>query len=290
MYLYQKGFRWMGMGLLGLIGFAACNNTSSTEAVTAEKDSLLADSAKQAYLDKTGTAPKPPEQAFVADSNKLYVYLTFDDGPQPGTLTCYNICKAEGVKATFFMVALHQQRKRDGKQLVGMIRNDYPQFLLANHSYDHTMEHYKYFYQHPDMAFENFKRAQDSLQVPKKIIRLPGNGGWVLQNHFKTSHLVSAVAHRLDSAGFNVIGWDLEWNFNHKDARPVQSPEKLAAEVDSAFSRHNEHIRKNVVILTHDRMFQRSVDSASLVKFIQIIKQNPRYVLETVDHYPGIKK
>lgn len=291
MCLYRLGFRWMGMGLLGLIGFAACNNTSNKVGVSTEKDSVTADSAKKAYLAKTGTnAPKPPEQAFVADSNKLYVYLTFDDGPQPGTFSCYNICKAEGVKATFFMVALHEQRKRDGKQLVGMIRDGYPQFLLANHSFDHTMEHYKYFYQHPDMAFDNFMRAQDSLQVPKKIIRLPGNGGWVLPNHVKASHLVSAVAHRLDSAGYSVIGWDLEWNFNHKNARPVQSPEKLAAELDSAFSRHNEHIRNNVVILSHDRMFQRSGDSLSLVKFIQIIKQNPKYVLETVDHYPGIKK
>ena len=290
MYRNRKGFRWIGMGLLGLIGFAACNNTPNKEGAAADKDSLTADSAKMAYLAKTGTAPKPPEQAFVADSNKLYVYLTFDDGPQPGTSNCYNICKAEGIKATFFMVALHQQRKRDGRQLVSMIRDAYPQFLLANHSFDHTMEHYKYFYQHPDMAFDNFMRAQDSLAVPKKIIRLPGNSGWVLQNQVKTSHLVNAVANRLDSAGYNVIGWDLEWNFNHKDARPVQSPEKLAAEVDSAFSRHNEHIRNNVVILSHDRMFQRSADSASLVKFIQIIKKNPKYVLETVDHYPGIKK
>ena len=290
MYRNRKGFRWIGMGLLGLIGFAACNNTPNKEGAAADKDSLTADSAKMAYLAKTGTAPKPPEQAFVADSNKLYVYLTFDDGPQPGTSNCYNICKAEGIKATFFMVALHQQRKRDGRQLVSMIRDAYPQFLLANHSFDHTMEHYKYFYQHPDMAFDNFMRAQDSLAVPKKIIRLPGNSGWVLQNQVKTSHLVNAVANLLDSAGYNVIGWDLEWNFNHKDARPVQSPEKLAAEVDSAFSRHNEHIRNNVVILSHDRMFQRSADSASLVKFIQIIKKNPKYVLETVDHYPGIKK
>jgi peptidoglycan/xylan/chitin deacetylase (PgdA/CDA1 family) len=288
MCLNKSAFRWLTIGLLGLFGFISCNNTPKEKAFLhpEQKD----DSAKKAYLTKIGDAPKTPEQPFVADSNKLYVYLTFDDGPQPGSVTCYHICKAEAIKASFFMVALHQQRKRDGKQIVGMIRNGYPQFLLANHSFDHTMEHYQYFYQHPDMAFDNFIRAQDTLQVSKKIIRLPGNGGWVLQNQVRTSHLVSAVAHRLDSAGFTVIGWDVEWNFNHKNARPVQSPEKLAAQVDSAFSKHNEHIRKNIVILTHDRMFQRAEDSASLVKFIQILKQNPKYVFETVDHYPGAKK
>jgi peptidoglycan/xylan/chitin deacetylase (PgdA/CDA1 family) len=288
MGLYQRGFRLIAIVFLGIFGFMSCNNT-------AMENSLLntdpkADSAKKAYLAKIGLAPKTPEKPFEADSNKLYVYLTFDDGPQPGTVSCFNICKAEGIKATFFMVALHQQRKRDGKQIVGMIRNSYPQFLLANHSYDHANEKYKYFYQHPDMAFETFLRAQDSLQVAKKIIRLPGNSAWVLQNQVKSSHLVSAVTHQLDSAGFNIIGWDLEWNFNHKNARPIQSPEKLAAQVDSAFSKHNEHVRKNIVILSHDRMFKRTEDSASLVRFIQLIKQNPKYVLETVDHYPGIKK
>ncbi len=288
MYLRQRGFRLIVIVFLGFFGFMSCNNTLK-ENTFIEKDPM-ADSAKKAYLEKIGAAPKAPEQPFVVDSTKFYIYLTFDDGPQPGTINCYNICKGEGIKATFFMVALHQQRKRDGKQIVGMIRNSYPQFLLANHSFDHTMEHYQYFYQHPEMAFDNFMRAQDSLQVPKKIIRLPGNGGWVLQNQMKTSHLVSAVAHRLDSAGYNVIGWDVEWNFNHKNARPIQTPEKLAAQVDSAFSKHHEYMTKNMVILSHDRMFKRSEDSASLVKFIQLMKQNPKYVFETVDHYPGAKK
>lgn len=288
MYLYRRGFRWLMMGVLGILGFISCNNTPK-EYASFEKDQLM-DSAKKAYLEKIGAIPKAPEKPFIADSNKLYIYLTFDDGPQPGTMNCFNICKAEGIKASFFMVALHQERKRDGKQIVDRIRYSYPQFLLANHSYDHTMEHYKFFYQHPEMAFQNFMRAQDSLKVPKKIIRLPGNGGWVLNNEIKTTHLVNAVANRLDSAGFSVIGWDLEWNFNHKNARPIQTPEKLAALVDSAFSKHNEHLAKNLVILSHDRMFQRSADSSSLVKFIHLMKQNPKYVFETVDHYPGTKK
>jgi len=288
MYQYKNGLRFLTMGLVGILSFMACNNTSG-EKPKLENDPS-ADSAKKAYLAKTGTGPLIAEQQFVVDTNKLYIYLTFDDGPQPGTVSCYTICKAEGVKATFFMVGLHQLKKRDGKQIVGMIRNSYPQILLANHSYDHANEKYTYFYQHPDMAFGTFLRAQDSLQVPKKIIRLPGNSAWVLQDHIKSSHLVSAVTHQLDSAGFNIIGWDVEWNFNHKNARPIQSPEKMAAQVDSAFAKQQGHTRKNIVILSHDRMFQRSADSVSLVKFIQILKQNPKYVFETVDHYPGLKK
>ncbi len=89
---------------------------------------------------------------------------------------------------------------------------------------------------------------------------------------------------------FNVIGWDMEWNFDHKSARPVQSPEKLAAQVDTLVAHGYTYQPKHLVILTHDRMFHRSPDSLALVQFIQLVKRNPNYVFETVDHYPGLKR
>ena len=94
----------------------------------------------------------------------------------------------------------------------------------------------------------------------------------------------------MDSAGYNVIGWDVEWNFNHKNARPIQSPQKLANQVDSAFAKNKTHTINHLVILSHDRMFQRPEDADSLAKFIRLLKQNPNFVLETIDHYPGLKK
>jgi hypothetical protein len=72
------------------------------------------------------------------DSTKKYIYLSFDDGPQHGTVTCYDLCRSEDVKASFFMVGLHTAMKSDGKKIVSMIRNSYPQSLLANHSYSHA--------------------------------------------------------------------------------------------------------------------------------------------------------
>jgi hypothetical protein len=162
--------------------------------------------------------------------------------------------------------------------------------LLANHSYTHANDKYLAFYHHPETAEQDFLKAQNSLNVPFKIIRLPGNRSWVTAEGIKATSLVKPVATLLDSAGYNVIGWDVEWNFNHKNARPVQSPEKLAAQVDSAFAKHDTHTRNHLVILSHDRMFQRPDDAELLAKFIYILKQNPQYVFETVDHYPGLKK
>src|SRR4051794_12530402 len=46
----------------------------------------------------------PVSNGDVYDSTKQYIYLTFDDGPQPGTLGCYHTIRQLGVKATFFMI------------------------------------------------------------------------------------------------------------------------------------------------------------------------------------------
>ena len=229
-------------------------------------------------------------QPLVYDSTKQYIYLSFDDGPQSGSMICYNLCRQENIKATFFMVGLHTARKSDGKRIVNTIRESYPQILLANHSYTHANDRYVYFYQHPEMAASDFFQSQDSLHIPFKIARLPGNSAWSRENEIKSSHLVRPVTQLLDSAGYNVIGWDIEWNFNHKNARPVQSPEKLIAQIDSAFAHNRTHVKNQLVILTHDRMFQRGEDADALSKFIQLLKQHPNFVLETIDHYPGLKK
>lgn len=263
-------------------GLLNCSHVHGGDGDSPEpKDSAI--SIKPPVIDKFAWHP------LVYDSTKQYIYLSFDDGPQHGTVTCFDLLRKEGVKASFFMVGLQAAQKTDGKHIVSMIRESYPQILLANHSYTHASDKYVFFYHHPLMAEKDFFKAQDSLQVPYKIIRLPGNSAWAESGKIRASGLVKPVTQLLDSAGYDVIGWDVEWNFNHKNARPIQSPEKLAQQVDSAFAKNRTHIRNHLVILSHDRMFQRPGDAGSLAKFIAILKKNPRYVFETVDHYPGVK-
>ncbi len=265
---------------------SACNNnptkpSSKDSTVTKIKEAVIKDSTLQA------------KAAWVAptyDSTKKYIYLTFDDGPQPGTMICYNLCKELGVKATFFMVGKHGSSDKWGRDIVTTIRNSYPQILLTNHSYTHANERYQYFYQHPDMAEQDFYKAQDSLRPPYKIIRLPGNSAWVRKGEIKSSGLVNAVCKRLDATGYNVIGWDVEWNFSRDGkCHPVQSPSTMASQVAYAAIEKHSHTTNHVMILTHDRMFKQANYTDSLRKFIMLLKQNPNYVFETVDHYPNLK-
>jgi hypothetical protein len=189
--------------------------------------------------------------------------------------------KKLNVKATFFMVGSHVKSDNLAK-IVRTIKYNYPQVLLANHSTSHANNKYQYFYHHPAMAAEDFYLAQKTLKVPYKIIRLPGNSAWVVDSVVKASGLVKPVCHLLDSSGYNVIGWDVEWNFNHKTAYPVQRPYKIAEQVDTALARNHVHTKNHVVILAHDRMFRKENFTDSLTKFINILKQDPRNVFETI--------
>ncbi|MBX2930521.1 MAG: polysaccharide deacetylase family protein [Chitinophagaceae bacterium] len=266
------------------VSHSSCNSNE------VHKNSIFEDTSakpiKQPVVQVDADMAKFARKPFVYDSTKTYIYLTFDDGPDNGTRECFNICKKEGIKSTFFMIGRNVEGKRN-KQLATDIRNDYPQTLIANHSYTHTNERYEYFYTHPDMAEKDFYKAQDSLNVPYKIIRLPGNNAWISQKGIKAHKLVKAVCNKLDSAGYNVIGWDVEWRFVRGSSYPVQTPTQFAAEVNYAAKGHS-YTPKHIMILTHDRMFRTPNYADSLTKFIRIIKQNPNYVFETVDNYPNL--
>ena len=261
---------------------------SSCSARTDERETPTYPSQKSTETGESLAAPS--ELAPAHDTTRWYIYLTFDDGPQHGTFNCIQVCREEQAKASFFMVGLHAERWQAGQKLAETIRQGQPQFLLANHSYSHARNRYRYFYQHPDTALTDFIQAEKILQPNFRIARLPGNNAWSIQHNERSHHLVASVLHKLDSIGYDVIGWDLEWNFRHTNSRPVQIPDTLAAQTMKLLQEGKTRVPRHLVLLMHDRMFAKSEDSASLHQYIQLLKAEPGIVFETIDHYPGVTK
>jgi len=277
--------------ILAIVVVFSCNSIATPEA----HKSAGEDTVKPAVVQQqVPSLPKHIADAgpIVLDTNKRYIFLTFDDGPQPpGSSICFNIFKQSGVKATFFNIADEMRTKGEAK-LVDSIRASYPDYLLANHSKSHAFNnHYYYFYHHPQEAARDFFACQQQLNIPFKIARLPGNSAWVRQGEIKASGLVRPVCKLLDSAGYNVIGWDEEWAFktvNHQSV-PRQSASTMVKMIDRDFSERRLHSANMLVLLAHDRMFAHPNYADSLYKCIAMLKKDPRYVFETIDHYPGIK-
>jgi peptidoglycan-N-acetylglucosamine deacetylase len=223
------------------------------------------------------------------DSNTQYLYLSFDDGPLFGTSACISICEDENVKATFFQIGLHQSRSNWGKKLYNRILNRPDLFLLTNHSFSHTYGKYVQFYNQPDSALADFIHAADVLETTNDIVRLPGNNGWRTDSIHFSSKMVRPLLNKLDSAGFNVVGWDLEWNYTKK-GRPIQTASEMAKMVDSMFTQKAYKTKNHLVVLMHDHMFRTEADSAQLVQFIQLLKSGNQYQFASLDQYPGLKK
>jgi len=223
------------------------------------------------------------------DSTSKYLYLSFDDGPLFGTSACISICENENVQATFFQIGLHQSRSNWGKNLYNRILSRPDLFLLSNHSFSHTYGKYVQFYNQPDSALADFKQAADVLKTTNNIVRLPGNNGWRTDSIQFSSKMVRPLLRKLDSAGFNVIGWDIEWQYTKK-GRPIQSAAFMAKMVDSMFTLKAYKTKNHLVVLMHDHMFRNEADSAQLLEFIHLLKSGNQYQFARLDAYPGLKK
>ncbi len=251
-------------------------------------------SENKAAKDSTNLAnAKPlPGSVIKLDSSKRYIYLTWDDSPQPpGTVNCKTVFREQGIKATFFGVGFNQVGPWK-KRIIDSIRSDYPQFLLANHSFSHGFnDKYSKFYSPAmtDSAYNDFLRNEKELKVPVKIIRLPGNNTWASNGIISGQKAENPLIVKLDKMGFKIVGWDIEWGQLGKQKAPKESADEMVKKVNQKFEDGSTNQPNTIVILSHDRLFEKKQFADSLAKFISILKQDKRNVFETIDHYPTVQ-
>ncbi len=274
----MKIFSILPISLLSLVGFISCNNATSKN--EGKKDSTAIQPAKPL-----------PGSVIKYDSSKRYIFLTWDDSPQPpGTINCKAIFHKEGIKATFFSVGFNQVGPLK-KRLIDSIRNAYPEFLLANHSFTHGFnDKYAKFYSLTDSAYSDFMKNEKELQIPVKIIRLPGNNTWASNGNIHGQKAENPLIKRLDSAGYTIIGWDIEWGQNGKKKEPKESVVEMIKRVNQKFDDGSTNEQNMIVILSHDRLFEKKQFADSLETFISELKKDPRNVFETIDHYPSLQR
>lgn len=223
-------------------------------------------------------------------SKKKKIYLTFDDGPNRGTKNVFTIVKNEEVPVTFFIVGEHvfasmgQNRLWDSMKIAQHIE-------LCNHSFSHAHNKYAKYYQAPDSVVQDFKRTKDSLKFDNLVARTPGRNIWRIDTlHFTDLKKSAEAADSLQNAGFVLMGWDLEWEFDHKTMSVTATAEKMVEEIDSVFSKHRTKCADNLVLLAHDQAFVKSDDSLQLCEFFRLLKERDEYELLLASNYPGVEK
>jgi peptidoglycan/xylan/chitin deacetylase (PgdA/CDA1 family) len=260
-----------------LVALAACHETGR-DTVT-----LKPDSSKPIQVVAT-LHTKPP-----AKKKKKKIYLTFDDGPNRGTNKVLHIMQQESVPVSFFIVGEHvfaslgQKQTWDSLMIAQHVE-------LCNHSYSHAHNRYSAWYQHPGSVVDDFRRSSDSLQFGNTICRTPGRNAWRIDTlRFTDLRKSKAAIDSLQQAGFTIMGWDLEWEYNGKDLCLKNSADEVLRKIDSVFACQRTRTPECLVLLAHDQVYADADDSAELHDFIRKLKMSDEYELELVSNYPGVK-
>ena len=280
-------------GLSGLIFvagilFVVSCSSRNTGAQNTNSETQKNQNSLEAANDSVKTEPTDSITQLYEDTSHHFIFLTWDDGPQPpGTRNCRNVFKELGVKASFFAVGFNLLNE-DREKLMDSIRSDYPALLLANHGFSHAMNNrYEKFFSRAslDTALNDFLHNERLMQITEKIIRFPGHNTWAVNGMISGQLTKKPLVHRLDSMGYQVIGWDTEWRGYGKTQLPRESATEMANRVLAQLSSGKTRIPGAVVVLSHDRYFTHADAVDSLRTFIQLLQADPRIHFETIDHF-----
>lgn len=231
---------------------------------------------------KTEIKPEPKR----IDPNKTYIYLTFDDGPVPGTMGILAIAKEKNIPVTFFEIGQNIGHSASQKKILEDLKAE-PSVTVGNHSYTHASGRYNFFYSQPETVLKDFFRSRDTLKLKTHISRMPGRNIWRLKYVSKEdNHRTIPAANLLAKNGFEIYGWDVEWQGKHK--KLVGDYQHMLAEIKEVSAYHHEATPKHVVLLTHDYFFESQYGQDQLRKLIDAIKADSTYDFGKLEDYPQI--
>ena len=205
----------------------------------------------------------------------LTVYLTFDDGPRPGTDDVISVLNSQQVPGTLFMIGGQAGSTWSKAQLD---RAQCSRFVeIANHSMNHANGQYANYYSNPQGVLNDFRSANKPLRLAGKPIpaRFPGRCTWKLP----TRTLIDTdnggdtrpAAELLYQDGFRVYGWDVEWKMS-EDGQAAYSPLWVFRQIRLTCLLGTFGLGE-VVLLTHDVMFKQSTGGrANLVQLINMLR------------------
>jgi len=223
-------------------------------------------------------------------SGKKKVYITFDDSPNRGTRNVLAAIKKEGVPVSFFVVGKHAFDSHDQKETWDMLKAD-SAIELCNHSYTHALNHYTKFYSQPDSVIADFQKSEQRLGLNNKIARMPGRNAWRIDTVIHTDIKESIPAiDSLHKAGFAIMGWDVEWHFDHKTFAVSSDTALLLRQIENMLEAGKTRTKDHLVLLAHDQAFQKKEDIIKLEYVLQQLKSNPNYELRLANNYPGVAK
>lgn len=202
---------------------------------------------------------KAPAKTVPQDGNSV-ICLTFDDGPSSNiTPQILDTLKANGVKATFFIINYSDSNKSIVKRITA------EGHTIAIHGYSHD---YGKIYASESAFMNNITTLRDKIKndtgVDTKIMRFPGGSSNTVSKKY-CKGIMSALVNRVTAEGYTYV----DWNVSSGDAESnTVAASKILNSVKSGLKKG----RTNVVLM-HD-CSSKSTTAAVLQSIIDYGKAN----------------
>ena len=264
-----------------LLVFSACTNKSATKPTPAPApDSNYVKAQEQKKADSIAALSRKRKK----------IYLTFDDGPNKGTRNVLEVIRSEQVAASFFVVGQHTLDTRQQKETWEMLKAD-DSIELCNHSFSHARNKYTSFYEDASGVINDFNQSKNLLGISNNIARMPGRNAWRIDTIDHTDIAESKPAiDSLHAAGYAIMGWDIEWTFDHKTLAPDADTALLLRRIYNMLDANKTKTPGHLVLLAHDQAYQKEEYVEELRYVIRTLKNNPEYQLVLASEYPGCRQ
>lgn len=275
----SKSFLFIILSVV-LIGFYACSDKADKKPVPQPGPDSVYLKAKE---------KKRADSLAALTRKKKKIYLTFDDGPNKGTRNVLEVIKAEQVAASFFVVGQHTLDTRQQKVTLEMLQAD-SAIELCNHSFSHARNKYTSYYESPETVISDFNQSKTLLGFTNNVARMPGRNAWRIDSIEHTDIYESKAAiDSLHKAGYAIMGWDIEWTFDHKTLAPDADTALLLRRIYNMLEAGKTKTRGHLVLLAHDQAYQKDEYVELLRYVIRELKNNPEYELLLASKYPGVR-
>lgn len=210
------------------------------------------------------------------------VYLTFDDGPGPGSEQVYRLADSEKVKINLFVIGNRVLRKDTVEGAFKRHRQD-SLLLIANHSYSHADGHYKAYYADPEKVLRDFDCNKDTLGLDNNIARMPGRNYWRVGER-RADDIVNGreAADSLAANGYEVFGWDMEWKCDSLRPDAKEMFDKVGTLIRNKWT----FTPGNIVILFHDQELEDTAFREEVRSFIRLIRSKGYFRIVHLTDYP----
>lgn len=258
----------------------SCNTGKKTKAPPQPPPDTVAVTVQQ---------PPGPDTILQRPVTRKRICLTFDDGPNRGTRNVLEALRSKQMPASFFIVGKHVFDSPEQLQTWKLLLED-TTIELYNHSFSHANNRYEDFYNNPAGVVRDIRLCRDTLKFNNRLVRMPGRNSWRLGKINITDVKKSKPA--IDSVhqdGFLIMGWDLQWDHDHRTMQPDPDTAKLLRQIRNQLDAGTSKTPGYLVLLLHDQSFQNQENTAMLLAVLQTLKNNPEYEFITVGKYPGVR-